>query len=44
MLPGAIVTMGLETLTVTAVPPAPNDGGAEESAVPQTLLGWAESE
>ena len=44
MLPGAIVTMGWETLTVTAELPAPNDGGAEDSAVPQTLSGWAASE
>src|ERR1700751_4873657 len=37
-------TMGRETLTVTAELPAPNDGGADDSAVPQTLLGYAASE
>src|ERR1700741_1236275 len=41
--PGAIVMTGRETLTVTAELPAPNDGGTEDSAVPQTLFGWAES-
>ena len=44
VLPGAIVTIGLEMFTVTAELPAPNDGGAEDSAVPQTLSGWAASE
>jgi hypothetical protein len=33
---------GGETLTITAELPAPNDGGAEDSAVPQTVLGVAE--
>src|SRR6202012_3192008 len=36
---GAMSTTAGETLTVTADLPAPNDGGAEDSAAPQPLPG-----
>jgi hypothetical protein len=44
VLPGAILTIGETTLTVNAELPAPNDGGAADSAVPQVWLGLLDSE
>src|SRR6202142_4583423 len=43
-VPAATATMAGDTFIVTARMPAPNDGGADDAAVPQDLFGFPDSE
>jgi hypothetical protein len=43
-VPASIATTAGKTLTVKARLPAPKDGGADDEAVPQPLLGFEDNE